>query len=195
MFSDYHEKHITVRGLAVGDRLEYDAVARIHDPMVPGQFWTTYTFDRTNTVLDEELEVNLPQARNATVKSTDVQPIVKDQDGRRIYLWKTSQRASPAEQASFEEKPLPVQISTFKSWDDLGHWWGALEDERALLTPELRAKAAGLTKNARTDREKVQALYNYVALNFRYVGISFGIGRATARGRRCVSKRLRRLQR
>ena len=177
MFSDYHEKHVTVRGLAVGDRLEYDAGARVHDPLVPGQFWTNYIFDRTNTVLDEELEVNLPEARNATVKSIDVQPAVKDQDGRRICLWKTWHQATPADQASFEEKPLPVQISTFKSWDGLGQWWGALEDERALLTPELRAKAADLTKNAKTDREKVQALYNYVALNFRYVGISFGLGR------------------
>ena len=44
-------------------------------------------------------------------------------------------------------------------------------------TPEIRAKAAELTKNAKTDAEKEQAVYNYVSSNFRYISISFGIGR------------------
>jgi tetratricopeptide (TPR) repeat protein len=178
MFSDYHEKHITVRGLGMGDQLEYDAVVQVHHPLVPGQFWTNYTFNKMVTVLDEELEVNLPKDRNVNVKSADVKPAIREDNGRRIYVWKTSHTATAADaQLPDELPPPPVQISTFKSWEEVGRWWGELEDQQAVVTPELRAKAAELTKNAKSDRERVQALYSYVALNFRYVSISFGIGR------------------
>ncbi len=178
MFSDYHEQHVTVRGLAVGDRLEYDALIRVHHPLVPGQFWASYAFNKTFTVQDEELEVNLPRNRKVNVKSTDVKPVIHEENGRVIYVWKTSHTGSaPDVQFSDELPPPPVQITTFGSWDEVGHWWGELEDQQVVVTPELRAKAAELTKNAKSDREKVQALYDYVALNFRYVSLSFGIGR------------------
>ena len=132
MFSDYHERHIAVRGLAVGDRLECDALVRVHNPLVPGQFWTTYSFDKTGTVLDEELEVNLPKDRYVNVRSTEVQPIVWDEDGRRMYLWKTSRQASASTQAAVGDElaPPPVQISTFRSWDEVGQWWSRLEEDR-----------------------------------------------------------------
>lgn len=178
MFSDYHEKHVTVRGLAAGDRLEYDVRVRIHTALVPNQFWTSYRFDTNDTVGDEQLEMNLPKDRYVNVKSTEVKPQVREENDRRIYLWKTSHQASAADQVVPDEiPPAPVQISTFRSREEVGRWWGALEEERAVPTPELTAKAAALTKDARTDAEKVQAIYNYVALNFRYVSISFGVGR------------------
>ena len=52
-----------------------------------------------------------------------------------------------------------------------------LKKTASVPTPEVRAKAAELIKNAKTDAEKVQAIYDFVALKFRYVSISFGIGR------------------
>ena len=41
----------------------------------------------------------------------------------------------------------------------------------------MRAKAQELTKGLNTDMEKVEALYDYVAKNFRYVSLSLGVGR------------------
>src|SRR5947207_14849776 len=42
---------------------------------------------------------------------------------------------------------------------------------------EIRAKAAEVTKGKATDLEKIQALYDYVGPNFRYISLSFGVGR------------------
>ena len=44
-------------------------------------------------------------------------------------------------------------------------------------SPEVRAKAEELTKGLNTDLEKTEALYDYVAKNFRYVSLSLGVGR------------------
>ena len=50
-------------------------------------------------------------------------------------------------------------------------------DQRQKPTPEIRAKALELTKDKKTDQEKIKAVYDYVAPEFRYVSLSFGVGR------------------
>src|ERR1035441_4463219 len=42
---------------------------------------------------------------------------------------------------------------------------------------EVRAKAQELTKGMNGDLEKTEALYDFVAKNFRYVSLSLGVGR------------------
>ena len=44
-------------------------------------------------------------------------------------------------------------------------------------SPEVRTKAEELTKGLSSDLEKTEALYDYVAKNFRYVSLSLGVGR------------------
>ena len=68
-------------------------------------------------------------------------------------------------------------MTTFQSWEELGRWYASLEKDRIAPTPEIKAKAAEITKDSQTDLGKVQALYDYVARNFRYVSLSLGRGR------------------
>ncbi|HLY63250.1 MAG TPA: DUF3857 domain-containing protein [Terriglobia bacterium] len=180
MYSDYREKHVAVKGLGIGDILEYNMKTVVRSPLIPGQFWLDYVFTKDAIVLDEELEVNLPKDRFVNVKSTDFKPTITEEDGRRVYLWKTAnikRKSEDEEPAPAEPPPPPVQISTFRTWDEVGAWWGRLEQERVTPTPDIRAKAAELTKDAKTDADKVKTIYNYVSTRFRYISISFGIGR------------------
>jgi transglutaminase-like putative cysteine protease len=179
MYSDYREKHVAVKGLGIGDMLEYDVKTQVRTPLVPGQFWFDYAFNKDAIVLDEQLEVNLPKDRFVNVKSTDIKPTIKDEGARRIYLWKSSntKRKPDGEEPPAEIPPPPVQISTFRTWEEVGRWWDTLEQERVAPTPEIRAKAAELTKDAKTDADKLNAIYHYVATRFRYISISFGVGR------------------
>lgn len=74
--------------------------------------------------------------------------------------------------------PLPsVELSTFESWDKVGSWYYGLQRERSSPTPSIKAKALELTRGLTTDEEKIKALYEFVALTFRYISIDFGIGR------------------
>ena len=69
VYTDYRQKHITVPGLRPGEVLEYDLATFIHTPLAPGQFWTEYDFDKTNIVLDEELELDIPKDRTIKLKT------------------------------------------------------------------------------------------------------------------------------
>jgi len=43
MYSDLREKHVAVKGLAIGDVLEYQAHWHTTKPLAPGQFWFGYS--------------------------------------------------------------------------------------------------------------------------------------------------------
>src|SRR5258707_7335781 len=59
----------------------------------------------------------------------------------------------------------------------MGRWYSSLKSDRRQLTPEIRARAAELTKEKTNDLDKIEALYDFVGPNFRYVSLSLGVGR------------------
>jgi tetratricopeptide (TPR) repeat protein len=74
--------------------------------------------------------------------------------------------------------PTPdVLISSFRTWDEVGRWYQSLQQEKITLSPEIKAKAEELTKGLADSDAKLRAIYNYVSLRYRYVGIAFGLGR------------------
>ncbi len=177
MYSDYREKHVPVKGLGAGDLLEYRVTTRDYKPLVSNQFWFSFDFDKAHIVLDQQLEVRIPRDSSVNVKSPDFKAAVSDDGDQRVYSWKTSNPEHKDWDFLPDWPPPAIQITTFKSWDEVGRWWGALEPTQATVTPEVRARAAELTKDARNDEQKLDAIYSYVATKFRYVSISFGIGR------------------
>ena len=180
MYSDIHEKQITVKALGVGDLLEYLVRYRTMKPQVPGHFWYEYTFTKGLIARDEELEVSVARDKYVKVSSPELQPTVKEDGNRRIYSWKTANLDLQAREKllkkSVEQKPS-VQITTFHSWEEVGSWYKELQKSQVAVTPQIQTKVAELTKGLRTDDEKLRALYGFVSTQIHYVSLSFGIGR------------------
>src|SRR5580700_3842020 len=192
VYTDYRQKHITVPGLRPGEVLEYDMVTVIHTPLAAGQFWADYDFDKTSIQLDEELDVDVPADRPLKLKNkAGMDPKISEENGRRIYHWasthlereddqkdkdKDKDKDKKKKKKSADDRP-DVQLTTFVSWEQIGRWYASLEKDRRAPSPEVRAKAAEITKGLDNDLDKTQALYDYVAKNFRYVSLSLGVGR------------------
>src|SRR5580658_1243138 len=188
VYTDYRQKHITVPGLRPGEVLEYDMVTVIHTPLAAGQFWTEYEFDKTNITLDETVDVDVPAGRNLKLKcKPGMDPKITEANGRRIYHWSSShlEREDDATKAKEDKKKKKhrdddrpdIQLTTFETWEQIGRWYASLEKDRRAPTADVRAKAQELTKGLNTDLEKTEALYDFVAKNFRYVSLSLGVGR------------------
>ena len=189
VYTDYRQKHITVPGLRPGEVLEYDMVTVVHTPLAAGQFWAEYEFDKSNIDLDETLDVDVPAGRELKLKcKPGLDPKISEVHGRRIYHWQSShlEREEPDKDKDKDKKKKKhhldddrpdVQLTTFKSWEQLGRWYASLEKDRRMPSPEVRAKADELTKGLTTDMQKTEGLYDYVAKNFRYVSLSLGVGR------------------
>jgi tetratricopeptide (TPR) repeat protein/transglutaminase-like putative cysteine protease len=206
-YTDYKETHVTVPSLHSGDTIEYEISIRITIPMAPNRFWFEQNFLDRAIVLDEQLEVNIPEDRATLIQSEEFSNVTGEQirkvrltphstgqidepkspfsaesrNGRITYRWRHSNLTIPNDDDASGKKPpakIPdVQLTTFKNWEEVAQWYAALERDRADPTPDIRAKAQELTSGRASDLEKTQALYNYVAKNIRYVSLSFGLGR------------------
>ena len=189
VYTDYRQKHITVPGLRPGEVLEYDMVTVIHTPLAAGQFWAEYEFDKSNISLDETVDVDVPAGRPLKLKcKPGMDPKITEENGRRIYHWSSSHleredddKAKDKDKKKKKHRPdddrPDIQLTTFESWEQIGRWYASLEKDRRAPSPEVRAKAQELTKGLNTDLEKTEALYDFVAKNFRYVSLSLGVGR------------------
>ena len=71
------------------------------------------------------------------------------------------------------ELPMLV-VSTDPSWQHFSKWWAELVEPQMKATPEIKAKVAELTEDAKTQDEKIRALYNFVAQDIRYRGLGVG---------------------
>lgn len=197
IYTDSRQKHITVPGLRPGDTLEYHLVWNMHTALAQNHFWVEHDFVKRGViVLSDELTVNIPSASKVKLKTdAEGEPSIKEQDGRRIYSWKKSNLKTESERED-EEKAKEktrdeeeeesedadeirpdVQLTTFQNWDEVGQWYAELQRDRVVPDEKIKVKAEEIIKGRTTEKEKAQALYEYVAQNFRYVSLSLGQSR------------------
>ena len=196
IYTDLRQKHITVPGLRPGDTLEYRLVWNIHSALALNHFWVEHDFvTRGPIVLNDELTVNIPAASKVKLKTEPgYEPTIKEQSDRRVYSWKKAKLKRDVDEDEEKEKEEKdpddeveekdpeeirphVQLTTFQSWDEVGQWYAGLQRDRVVPDEKIKLKAEEIIKGRATEKEKVTALYEYVAKNFRYVSLSLGQGR------------------
>lgn len=188
-YSDLQAKHVPVRSLGVGDRLEYRVRTVRTKATAPGEFWGQEGFGAGAVVLERTVELRVPKEKYVQVWSPANKPEISESGMERVYTWKGAQlKPTPGKaeegkvevegQAEVEAKAkAPIAWTTFQNWAKVGAWYGGLAASRAEVTPAIQAKADELTAEAKTDTEKVEAIYSYVAARTRYIGVAFGVGR------------------
>jgi tetratricopeptide (TPR) repeat protein len=183
IFMDLRQKQVTVPALQPGDTIVFKAVWTLTKPLIPNHFWFSYSFTKDAVVNVERLEIDAPATGAHFLRVAKGSPAEagggagSQRGDRRIYRWQTSNAVLPAEDAPEPDEPPvdDVRLTTFRDWDELGRWFNA----RLNVAPDaaIRAKAAELTKGASDRNARIQAIYDFVATQIRYVSLSFGIGR------------------
>lgn len=65
---------------------------------------------------------------------------------------------------------------TINDWESMGKWDFSLVKDRNSLPDDFVTKIKAMVANAKTDREEVKILYDFLGTNTRYVSIQLGIG-------------------
>jgi tetratricopeptide (TPR) repeat protein len=187
MYSDLRMKQLPVQSLSVGDTLEYQVSLKSTNADVPGAFWFQADFTTGVPVQSETYEIYVPRDVPMVVKSKGTAPAVSDKGSERTYRWqhetasdypKKQEKDTTAQVSLVQETYEPdIALSSFRSWVEVGAWYRGLIRDRALPDAAIRAKADELTRGLTTDDARVDALYNYVATQYRYIAVSFGVGR------------------
>jgi transglutaminase-like putative cysteine protease len=82
--------------------------------------------------------------------------------------------AEPGMPGATEVVPY-LHVSTYKSWQDVGHWWWGLVHDQLYADDHLKRVVKELKQGAKDERELVERVYGWVIKNTRYVALEFGI--------------------
>jgi hypothetical protein len=65
-------------------------------------------------------------------------------------------------------------VTTMNSWEEFSHWWRKKIEEKTEPDEAIKRKVAELTKDLSISREKMEAIFDYVKGEIRYVFIDLG---------------------
>jgi hypothetical protein len=203
-FPAYHDvrvKSVRILGLQEEDTLEYRVVTvTTKSPMAP-DFWLEHTFDRSGQVLEEHYELDLPGSRKIDFRANPgAEATSKEKTGsgameRDVYRW-TRTYVAPTDGSSTEESAsasYDVGLSTL-SWSQLAGRLAELmlpgakasaeisaeaEMKKELLrrpevAPAVKDKALSLTRDAKGDTDRLQAIYDFAATQISTVDTPLG---------------------
>jgi tetratricopeptide (TPR) repeat protein len=179
-YSDVRLKQIPVTNLNPGDTLEYQMHIAEKHAEAANQFWRAIEFMNEGIVLEEHVEVRVPANKYVNIVSDKVQPTIHQDGTEKVYEWKTSHLTDETvdQSKTILTPPKPaIQITTFESWQQLGEWYRTLLSSQIVVTPAIRQQEQQITAGLTTDDAKQRAIYTYVSTQFRYISLSFGVGR------------------
>ena len=186
---DIRFRKLTLAGLEPGDVLSYRIVHH-QQPIAPGRVFGEFKFPPLPGGQPQTYELDLPRGGEITVRLRDglagtwqEAPSPADRTVRRLTL----KVDLPSEKALEHEKERrgriepDVTFTSFRSWDDLSSWWWGISKDRMKPDTAITREAAEIAAGAVTEREKVAALFAFVAGRIRYVNVSFRLGRMQPR--------------
>jgi len=136
--------------------------------------------------------VKVPKELDIRYKEKNIQlkPTITEGNKYKVYTWQ-ARNISPIEYeedaVSYESRypsiliaPTHFKLDDYEgdmtSWKSFGNWYNSLSSGLDVLPDDRKIFYKNLVKDAKTDREKVKIVYNYLQKNFRYVSIQLGIG-------------------
>jgi len=173
---------VTFANLAVGDVVDMTYKLTRTLPTRVGYFNDIFGFQSTEPMLEGSYIVDGPATLplTAEIYHPDRAPkieVTRSKVGDRVhYAWsvKNASQLVPETAMDYTNEVPMLVVTTDPSWQHFSKWWAELTKPQLDATPEIKAKVKELTKDAKTDEDKIKALYDFVAQDIRYRGLGVG---------------------
>ena len=138
-----------------------------------------YTFtNHTNSVirnLEKNLShFNISKSQSGKTYTYELNQLKPLQSEEIMNSWRT---ISPQVIFATNEINIDGTKGTFDNWNDYGKWsYQNLINGKLDFNPTQKAYFKELVKDAKSDKEKVQLLYQHMQKKVRYIGVQLGIG-------------------
>ena len=182
-YSDYKELTFSMPGVTVGSIIDYKIVQEKQKPEIEGKFSDEFYFqDYAPTYL---CRYKVITHRDTDLKYLVLNPLPGVQsspniihDGnKKTYLWEYKNIPQIIEQKSMpptDEVAFRILVTTMNSWEEFCNWWREKTAGKTEPDEAIKRKVAELTKGLSTSREKMEAIFDYVKGEIRYVFIDLG---------------------
>ncbi|MFM8664900.1 MAG: DUF3857 domain-containing transglutaminase family protein, partial [Betaproteobacteria bacterium] len=185
-FGDGKVKVIIFPAVAPGAVMHYRTKTTEHRQPFPGHYFFSrpvsphYRFEDTRIRIEYPPEVKLRfHVSGGFVRHETGGPTVGPSGQKAVAEFRFRQdTAHPPEgnRLDLHEFAPGVLVSTFGSYAEFAKAYHDRAEPQAQATAEIRAQAADIVKGLSTERQKIQAIYQWVSRNIRYVYAHVGVG-------------------
>ena len=179
VYSDEMIHRISLGGVAPGTIVDYSYTVRTLKPVIPGDFFSSWSVTTGRPTRRSRLIVDLPESLKPRIEEHHLtfarkETVVK---GRRIYTW------ARAEIPKLDVEPLApdssygesLAISSPITWAGIATWYAGLSKDRYTITPAIDSALSRTLAGSKTLDDSLRAVHRWVAQDFRYVSLSLGI--------------------
>lgn len=174
---------VNIPGLEVGDVVHWVTRITTLRPVILGEFADENVFEGDGYIRHLVYEVHAPLNKplKKLVLRNEVPGAVQytSQPGEYqtlVHRWEVTNVPRMFQEPSmppYENVLQRVLVSTTPDWRDVSKWyWELSKPHLDATSPELKKKVAELTAGARTDTDKMKALFYYVSQKIRYMGLT-----------------------
>ena len=172
---------VGVPGLEVGDILHYIKCTQVYNSRMPGLFCYTDLFEYSSPIMNYTVKIDGPAdhplrsiALKAEIPGT-VTHEKTEENGRIFYKWTVKDVPRMFSEPNMPSLSRVVQrlgVSTAGSWKEVSQWFWKINAQHFIDAPEIIAKVKELCKDAKTEDQKIQAIFKFVSQEIRYMGIT-----------------------
>lgn len=174
--ADAYGTKLVFQGLEPGDRLELEVSCREQkDGPLAGHFWAWHFMALTGPTLHSIFEIFTPESMQDRYRifqhDAGVTPVKSKVSGLVRRAWRRDRVAGyPPEPGmpSWGDVLPKVVVSSVPSWESISTWYEMLSEGKTVSSPELRVLADSLFSTAKTPREKILRMQDWMVRNIRY---------------------------
>ena len=181
VYSDTKVHRATLGGLAPGLLVDYSYTVETREPVMPGDFFTSWSVTTGRPTRRSRLIVDVPAALTPRIREHNVRFARRTTlaHGRRVYEWDAQDVPKPPAREPFaadsDSVRVHLAVGSPLAWSDVARWYAGLVKDRFAVTPALEARLADAVKGAATALDSLKAAHRWVAQDFRYVSVALGL--------------------
>ena len=183
VYANIKEKVISFPALSPNTVMELKLrkVSKAPKDSTDRNYWGMVGFQTDDPILRKEFVLIVPKNQDANFSflHKQVQPEETTLgDDRYVYNWrveKSPQIITEPNMPPFEDFIPLLVFSSEKQWPVVGKWLGTKFFKHVAVTPRIRKQALNLVKGSKTENEKIQKIFLFVAQKIRNVYLQLGL--------------------
>lgn len=193
IYSDRKAITFSLPALDIGSIFEYQVTITRKLPIIENNWFEFSYFNyilyklvqpyipRLDPVFKSRLILKVPEGEKflSEIKHINITPTGKKEDNFTVYKWEAEHLpAIELEQhmPSLDEIAPQIHLSSIKNWDAIDNWASIIFYRDKEIPGEIKAMANNIIKDAKTENEKIEALFYYVQSNIEYVAADLNRG-------------------
>ncbi len=181
-YSDFQELTFSMPGVSIDCVIDYKYVIE-KEPIIQAQFADNFFIQWYYPILLSRYSIITPENMDLKyhalnpIKDAQRAPKVIHRGGKNIYLWEhrdIPQIFDEDYMPPMEEIAFNISVTTMESWEEFFHWWRKLIKGKTDPNEAIRKIATELTRDLSSSRDKIEAIFDYVKREVRYVSIDLG---------------------